>query len=422
MSYIGLIDDDDGNFKPADNWLRIKRDDPSLTNVAVYAHRYARNQLDRLAFWLLSLNPRNNLVLTTTAEIEELGRDIGNNTHLVRLVVMRDNIDESRRIFQLLCEGINQNRSINRLHLNNQCGREGLMFQFLNPFLENNNNLQQIIVHVYELNSEGLCLLMAPLMRRGTPLDLLALYQNSIDDGLVEELVAVFLENPALTPKNLNLRHNNFGRNGIDAIARLLRDPRCTMEGLDLSGNHINNDSAIILADGLVRNNKLRKLNLDGTLITTAGFGFFSPCLCNRSSINATFSSNHTLQFLGHFYTHENVPADVTAWIDYENPLHPMPADLQEYLEWNTNENKKIVARQKVFMQHFIRDFRMQAFEGMDPDLLVSVLNFMDRASSENNGVSNINARHSILIRILSQVLNNSLMIRTKLDGRNTCL
>ena len=96
--------------------------------------------------------------------------------------------------------------------------------------------------------------------------------------------------------------------------------------------------------------------------IPANALGFFSQALCNTTDINATHSSNHTLSIFS----------------------NQRPSDLDQYLEWNTNANKKVVAHQKVFLQHFICDFHMKPFIKMHPDVLGHVLSFMDKASTEN--------------------------------------
>lgn len=80
------------------------------------------------------------------------------------------------------------------------------------------------------------------------------------------------LENPRLTPKHLDLLHNNIGNYGSEIIARLLPDLRCTMEVLEFHENkNIDNNWAHSFANALKRNTTLGKLILDRTSITSAG-------------------------------------------------------------------------------------------------------------------------------------------------------
>jgi len=69
----------------------------------------------------------------------------------------------------------------------------------------------------------------------------------------------------------------------------------------------IGDDGAEVLARGLIGNKSLRCLplhvdveNEDEIAITPAGWSAFSTALCDTSSVNNTYLSNHTIQELWH--------------------------------------------------------------------------------------------------------------------------
>ena len=355
--------DDRNGVTSRDIWLQIKRDELGLIHLKVRAPgpTFTRNQI------------------IEDTEIGEVGRDIGRNTKL-REIFLGGN---SSRQFQLLCEGFHENRSIHYVRWDR--GRlQSDMFQSLTPFLESNTNLLGMEFMHCRFDPGGMHSLMAPLMRRGRPLPRLNLSFNGIDDDLAEELVMGVRENPALTPKRIHLIGNNISEIGCGLIATLLQDPRCTMEELILIGNRVNDASAMLFSDALVGNKKLRVLSLGDRAFTATGSRAMSQLLCDTTNINTTYASNHTL-------------------LDLRLTDNIIRSELLQYLGWNRNRNKnrKMVARQKVFMKHFIENFKMEPFEGIHPDLLDRVLDFMNRASVENGGVTNANARHSILYGLI---------------------
>ena len=373
------------------NWLLIKYDDPSLSQLSVCFNR------TRDIFW----GDRNLPIRIVNAEIGEVGRDIGTNTHLMTLKLdgrYHYDIAETRLKCQLLCEGVGENRSIETLSFSRFKEHGGEICQFFSTFMENNNNCRRIACHLCYFNREEIKSLASALTRRRVPLQELKLWCCGIDDDLVKLLMMAFMENPTMTPKVLNLGDNrNIGEIGCESIANLLKDPMCRVEDFSLCENTwTDNPSAILLANAFLNNKTLKKINLTGTEITATGFKALLESVCNLTTINSTYNSNHTLQVIKH---------SVCDWLNETYKLDEIleeDLDLKEYLDWNMNENKKMVARKKVFMKHFIQNFSFTPFEEMKPELLVRVLVFMDRASVENGGVTNDRARNLIILHLLT--------------------
>jgi hypothetical protein len=61
----------------------------------------------------------------------------------------------------------------------------------------------------------------------------------------------------------------------------------------------MDDDCALLLADALRYNKSLQFMSLGGNNFTWKGRKAFSTLLCNKSSIEETLSSNHTLECLG---------------------------------------------------------------------------------------------------------------------------
>ena len=198
----------------------------------------------------------------------------------------------------------------------------------------------------------------------------LSLCIDRIDDDSLEELILAFEEKPMLTPKTLALDLNDFGQNGINCISRLLQEPRCTMEALYLSLDHLNdNDDALIcFANALKENKTLKWLHLNGTAITITGWDAFSKLVFNTESIQATYSSNHFLQVLSRNFPNRKQNRDNSKLL---------PHNLRMFLKWNAKANKKMMACLKVMM-HLMYCFSFEKFNGMEPEMLIRVIEFID--------------------------------------------
>ena len=85
--------------------------------------------------------------------------------------------------------------------------------------------------------------------------------------------------------------------------------------------------------NALINNDTLKVLRLcNSNTITAAGWGAFSTLLCDRSSVESTYLSNHTLSSLG--YYRPRIGHDL----------------LKRHLKMNEDENKKHVAIRKILI------------------------------------------------------------------------
>ena len=152
------------------------------------------------------------------------------------------------------------------------------------------------------------CTALVNLLRStATELHTLDLRNNDIDDEGVIALVG------ALTNRNLcvlDLSSNRITARGWQNLASLLQNPNCNLVKLDLGSNNVGDEGALIFANALASNRKLEVLDLSSSGITTLGWFGFSKVLCDTSSINNTYRSNHTLEGL---VISPNIPTDIRA-------------------------------------------------------------------------------------------------------------
>ena len=123
----------------------------------------------------------------------------------------------------------------------------------------------------------------------------------------------------------------------------MLEDPNSNLQTLVLNFNEIGTEGVIAIANGLSNNSKLKKLELKFIL----GFDesvcapLFSKLLCNKSTINDTYSSNHTLQDLS-------------------------ISGSEVLLKLNEGTNKRHVAMKKILLYH--SDIDMKSLYGWDKE------------------------------------------------------
>eukprot|EP00984_Skeletonema_dohrnii_P026065 scaffold15321_cov83-Skeletonema_dohrnii-CCMP3373.AAC.3 len=127
---------------------------------------------------------------------------------------------------------------------------------------------------------------------------------------------------------------------GLRHLSTSLQSDSCRLENLYLGWMNIGDDGAEVLARGLIGNKLLQCLHLhdddDDFAITRAGWSAFSAVLCDTSTVNNTYLSNHTVQEL---------------WSDYHADDGYIDEEIVLYLQLN-KEHPKYAARCKILMNH----------------------------------------------------------------------
>ena len=149
----------------------------------------------------------------------------------------------------------------------------------------------------------------------------------------------------------------------------MLEHPNSNLETLSLRYSNTGNAGAITFANAMARNRKLKTLNLFNNGVTTEGWSSFSKILCDTSSINKTFLSNHTLESLG---WSPNIPTDVASSLALNE----------------SNEDKMQVAMEKILKHH--QHFDMELFFQWDLKVLPIAINWFDRARSVARSIENV--------------------------------
>ena len=181
--------------------------------------------------------------------------------------------------------------------------------------------------HLEELDLSGNTLMdsvlgmrsLGSLVRRTTSMHSLSLVDSTVSD----EGLQSFVEDMAncCNLRDLYLSCNRLiTANGLASLSSLFRAKHCTLCTLFLYGINIGDDGIGVLAIGLVGNKSMTNLNFDDENITARGWAAFSRLLCDTSSVNNTYLSNHTLVEIGEYGT---------------------PLDKEEVLRWNKNSRNQ---------------------------------------------------------------------------------
>jgi len=241
----------------------------------------------------------------------------------------------------------NANSSLEELNLSeNNIGDDGVAA--FAAALVNNTTLEVLdMSYAQSVSAAGWGTFFNLLMNSNSALETLDLSTNHIGDEGVASMVDSLANMSSL--KCLNLRDNQFiTATGWRTLSNLLRHPNCILEELHLEDNDdsINDEVVIAFANSLANNISLKALCLgdysgiigDNTNITPRGWSALANTLCNKSSIDSIYASNHTLQ---------------TGSFSESDLLIDLPSDFVSSLQLNQNNNKFEVAREKILQHHF---------------------------------------------------------------------
>ena len=241
--------------------------------------------------------------------------------------------------------------------------------------LSNNTSLKEIDLSYVEGIGTEMWLSLADSLR-GMPLEKIHLRGNQEDDW-EDRIVATEINGKV-----------------VASFAQLVND-NTTLQELRFGGNHDVGDEVVLsFANALAKNRTLTVLGFDPILghdddtdtkfyrdkITHVGWEAMRLALCNGSSIDATFKSNHVLQKVG----------EERGWKqDDMKEEEKLPKYLQDFLQLNGSDLSKFdVAREKILLTHFNNEHsnKMKIFDedNMDWQVIPHAIAWMLRAEGED--------------------------------------
>ncbi|KAL7501261.1 hypothetical protein ACHAWT_011193 [Skeletonema menzelii] len=272
---------------------------------------------------------RSRSIQEVSVELEDLSNDgfgaisraLDNSTQLERFSYDGNRISLNDCVMIRTLLGTGALRKLKKLSLSHNIGDAGVA-AFAHGFRSIGSSLKELELYQSSIGSEGLSTLAAALTNC-THLERLDLSEGdfsmaavglrSLSDWLqtaackLDELILVWCEINdeglrALTEgalnhcKHINLSGNrNITVSGWGCLSTAQKTESCGLENLGLTFNDIEDDGAEVLARGLVGNKTLKCLHFS---IAPAGWSAFSKVMCDTSTINNTYVSNHTIQEL----------------------------------------------------------------------------------------------------------------------------
>ena len=181
---------------------------------------------------------------------------------------------------------------------NNSIDDEGL--QAFTMGMREQCTIESLDLYNNEISSGMRCLGGMSSLRR------LDLERNNIGDN--DEAMEALVE-AMESLRNLEYLELSWATtSGLSVLAPALQSERCCLQGLNLCETNIEDSWAIALANGLRGNKSLTKVCFDHRSLTNVGWSAFERMLCDTSSINSTYNSNHTLREIGKRYQADYPP------------------------------------------------------------------------------------------------------------------
>jgi len=324
---------------------RLKDNDPNFTTLEFIrsAERFHFN---------LNEDYTTVFIPSSAKELAWLGYFLGQNTTIDHLSITCTPPPSCNLGIEIFRTGLGQNKLIQLVGFDNVDLSDGIILQMVDTFFKNNHSLTKVESRGVHLGAQGVRQLslaigscgkslkrfsfQGPLIGDGLALDIITamsmhpqleelrfngnfigsneytalstllrctttqlqkldLRRSEIDDEGIEALVNTLNNGNSL--QDLNLSFNQLiTLNGWKKVATLLEMPYCKLERLDMMGHNIGDEGVLAFVNALVNNSTLKTLNLEHNDITVESLAPFSKLLCDTSSVNKTYMSNHTLE------------------------------------------------------------------------------------------------------------------------------
>lgn len=324
----------------------------NVANESFYKEMSRNKSIQEISFWKISLNGKLLRMLTPFFK---------NNCNLVEVTFYECDIEGD-----MLSVAIgNCNKSMRRIEMFNNGIRDGQLVDTITA-LRMHPQLEVLDLHSMTIGRNECTVLSSLLSCSATQLKILNLQDNNIDDEGVEYLVNALTN--VKTLQKLDLCSNrSITIKGWKKVSTLLEGPDSKLKMLRMLrtyGNSIENDGALVFAEALTNNSTLKTFNIEhGNSITD--WAPFSKLLCDTSSPNKTYLSNHTLHDIGNIH---------------------LPNDIKINLKLNTSANKDWVAMAKILRNH--PHFDMEPFFEWEFKVVPIMINWFTKASTYTNDAS----------------------------------
>eukprot|EP00985_Skeletonema_marinoi_P007980 scaffold3554_cov83-Skeletonema_marinoi.AAC.2 len=171
-------------------------------------------------------------------------------------------------------------------------------------------------------------------------------------------------------PEILDLTGNTaITATGLHSLKQYFQSPSCALETLTLYRIDIGDEGAYALADALGQNKSLKSLRFGERGITTKGMKAFLKLLCDSSSPNNIYLSNHTLREISvvrYTQASSEVHKSILDWLKVN----------EDYDAWNLTAKAKIL--------HFFPNLDMVPLFQWNLKFLPLVKSWFENTTSSN--------------------------------------
>jgi Ran GTPase-activating protein (RanGAP) involved in mRNA processing and transport len=231
-----------------------------------------------------SLNIRLSNTLIDTNTLGKLLRKISLKKQFKSLGFYIKNLNEELLNIFLDFIGKMKDSIVNlkiKIKFNDEKTEERICGKILENLLKGDGSLDNLILEKFNLSSENNMKLLEQIISKNKNLQNLEINDSIVHNKCfsidISNVINAKISGCGLLYINylpidiLNISNNNIGKEGIEQLAELISDEKCSLAKLNISNNLIGDEGAIILSQGISKNNSLIAINLSSNHILNSG-------------------------------------------------------------------------------------------------------------------------------------------------------
>ena len=231
-----------------------------------------------------SLNIRLSNTLINTNTLGKLLRKISLKKQFKSLGFYIKNLNEELLNIFLDFIGKMKDSIVNlkiKIKFNDEKTEERICGKILENLLKGDGSLDNLILEKFNLSSENNMKLLEQIISKNKNLQNLEINDSIVHNKCfsidISNVINAKISGCGLLYINylpidiLNISNNNIGKEGIEQLAELISDEKCSLAKLNISNNLIGDEGAIILSQGISKNNSLIAINLSSNHILNSG-------------------------------------------------------------------------------------------------------------------------------------------------------
>ena len=231
-----------------------------------------------------SLNIRLSNTLIDTNTLGKLLRKISLKKQFKSLGFYIKNLNEELLNIFLDFIGKMKDSIVNlkiKIKFNDEKTEERICGKILENLLKGDGSLDNLILEKFNLSSENNMKLLEQIISKNKNLQNLEINDSIVHNKCfsidISNVINAKISGCGLLYINylpidiLNISNNKIGKEGIEQLAELISDEKCSLAKLNISNNLIGDEGAIILSQGISKNNSLIAINLSSNHILNSG-------------------------------------------------------------------------------------------------------------------------------------------------------